>query len=50
MNQNALGELKSPQTNKKEPKPLASKMAAVKKVGQKIAKSDLWLSIYSVTI
>ena len=32
MNQNALWQLKSPQT---KPKPLASKMAAVKKVGQK---------------
>ena len=32
-----------------EPKPLASKMAAVKRVGgEKMAKSDFWLSIYSV--
>ena len=30
-------------------KPLASRMAAVKKVGQKImAKLDFWLSTYSV--
>ena len=32
-----------------KPKPLASKMAAVKKVGQKMAKSDFRLRIYSVT-
>ena len=32
-----------------KPKALASKMAAVKKVGQKMAKSDFRLRIYSVT-
>ena len=32
-----------------KPKPLPRKMAAVKKVGQTMAKLDFWLSIYSVT-
>ena len=31
-----------------KPKPLASKMAAVKKWDKKMTKSDFWLSIYSV--
>ena len=49
--QNALWQFKSPQTKTRKIKTMhfsASKMAGLKKVGQKMTKLDFSLSIYSV--